>query len=651
MPPGRPKIFLLGIDGLPPETFHRFVAEGRMPHFARLLERALVLDMIPTLPALTAPGWLSIASGACPSAIGVENLLLPTPGKAPDFIRNGFDSRQSRAEYLWETLDRHGLSAIVLKFPGSWPPRDGNFLQIDGAGGYADILCRFEDVSSGAYVTTASANVRGEANQMIFPVGYVEHWRTHTGPATGLYEVLDRQPVGWRGVPEGAEPVFETVLHVAQPGRTSTHVIHGLAYRFRGQARLALSLDKDASPAAIHLGPGQWSHFVMAQGPNGCYAYRFKLLDLNLDHRQLHVYRTEGHRLEGFTRPAALAEELVREVGPMVEWAGTYDLMNGLVDLETQLEIYEQHTNWMARAIRYLGRTRPWQGFFTQWHLIEYAHHLMGASLHSDHPLHPVENVARDINFLGEVYGLADRLLEAVESVMDDCTLLMVASDHGHDLVHTIFYINHFLLRKGWLQTTTRNDRPVVDWTGTAAYGLFPGCLYLNVEGRWPGGIVKARDADSLAERIAEALRSQVDPRTGRHPIKVVLNREELVAFGQTSSAAPDLFFCMDRGYEPASRILHGPNDHIEFELTIPYRDATSGHGSFFPLSRSARTLALLAGPGIDPKSVDQYPVPVVDLAPTMAAFLGISHPKHCEGRPLRAVRFGNRLEPERVNE
>lgn len=629
------KTFLLGIDGLPPAVFQRFVAEGRMPCFARLLERAALIDLVPTLPALTAPRWLTIASGAYPCTIGVANILLPIHGEAPSMIENGFDSRQSRAEYLWETLDRHGLRAIVLKYPGSWPPRRGNFIQVDGAGGYADISCRFEVAPSQAYVASDSGSVVDTSVELLFPTGYEAHWRTDTGPAKGLVEVVTRDPLGWRGISGDAKLVFEFALHIEQPGRRTRWVTHGLAYWYNGEAWLILSPNKDVKINSIRLRPGEWSDWIYADSSDGPYAYRFKLLGLDLDRRDFHLYRTQGHRLDGFTCPTELGDELIRETGPMVEWTGTYDLMNGLVDLETQFEIYEQHTNWMAEIIRYLGGTWPWHGFFTQWHVIEYAHHLVGASLHPEHPLHQQENVARDLDFLGRVYSLADRLLGAVEDVIDNQTLLVVASDHGHDLVHTIFYVNHFLRRHGWLVTTMQNSRTSIDWSQTAAYGLFPGCIYLNLAERWPGGIIKESDAGSLASAIAEAFRDLVDPRTGWHPIKLVLNREEMAVFGQAGDRSPDLFFCMERGYEPATRIRDGVHAETEFELTVPYKEVTSGHGSFFPPSLSVRTLGLLAGPGIHPGSCSGYPVSVMDLAPTMAKFLGVRAPRQYAGHAI----------------
>jgi predicted AlkP superfamily phosphohydrolase/phosphomutase len=637
--PDQRKVFLLGLDGLPAGVFFRFLSEGRLPRFARLVKRAATLEAIPTLPPLTCPGWLSIASGAHPGSHGIANLLLPIPGAAPDIVGNGFDRERARAELLWEAMDRSGLDAIVLKYPGSWPPRQGRFVQVDGAGGYADITCRFEVAPSQAYVMRSCGSAPESAPPPAhFPLGYRDHWRTHTRNAHAVVDLLAREPRGWRNLPPEVEPAWEFVVPVHQRGLRQRQIYHGLAYRYQGQEGLVLSPEKDFATATARLCRSEpWSGWLYAEKDRQRYAFRFKLLDLVLEQRQLWLYRTSGHRLTGFTRPEELAEELAETVGPVVEWAGAYDLLNGLVDFETQLDIYRQHTEWLCSAIRHLAATRPWRGFFTQWHVIEYAHHLVGASLDEQHPHHDPAKAARDLDWLGEVYGLADLLLEAVEASLDEQTLLVVASDHGHDLVHTVFYINHFLRKRGWLTTVQQSGRQVVDWSRSVAYGLFPGLILFNVAGRWPGGIVSKSEIPDLTLAITDALRDFQDARTGRRPVKVVLDRQDQAAFGQNGPLAPDLFFCMDRGYEPATRIEYGPGGDRELEVTIPYREVTSGHGSFFPASASARTLALLAGPGFGPAGFGQRaPISVVDLAPTMAEFLDIAPPRHCEGRAVR---------------
>lgn len=633
------RLVVLGVDGLPPTVLHRFAEEGALPHCAALLRQSAELSVVPTLPALTAPGWMTIASGAHPGTLGVSNILMPATGPAPDTIRNGFDRSLTEVEYLWETLAAEGRPAIVLKYPGSWParPLDG-VVQIDGAGGYADITCRFEELPSVTYqcgLPVPDSPVDGCCS---VPRGYEEHWRIDSAGASGIHPLTPREPVNWTGLPAQWSPRFEAVLTARPVGQRQAVVLHVLAGSRAGQPVALIARTKSYSDAVAELPVGQWSGWVHERSVRGEFAVRYKLLELDPGRQALRLYRSEGHRLDGFTVPEHVAGELVRAAGPVVEWTGTFDYMSGLVDLDTQLEIYDQHTAWLERAIRMLADRYPWHGFFLHWHVVEYAHHIAGSALDGGHPRHAVHR-ERFLDFLRGTYRLLDRLVGTVGEIVGPADGLALVSDHGHDLVHSLFYLNDFLRERGWLAVTGPDDHPRIDWSRSQAYGLFPGLLLLNRADRWPQGTVPADKADALRTEITAALRGLRDPRTGDPVVTAVLDPAEMAAFGQFGLTAPDLFFTMDRGYEPATR-LRPPGQPV-FELTEPGTELTSGHGSFHPTSASARTLALLRHPTVRPGAQGRYPIPIVDLAPTFAALLGVRPPRQCDGRPINLAALG----------
>ncbi|BCJ65779.1 alkaline phosphatase family protein [Polymorphospora rubra] len=625
------RLFMLGIDGLPPATLRRFVEEGILPNCAKLFADAACLEVTPTLPALTSPGWQTIASGAHPGTLGISNILLPTLGRAPDHIRNGFDRSLSRGEYLWEVLAAEGEPAIVMKYPGSWPPKveADHLIQVDGAGGYADITCSFEEVSSTCYSCGFEIPTSQAQGCCSVPHGYDDHWRVDSATASGWTPVVARDPLNWTGLPAGAAPGFETVLTLTPAGQRRRRLLHALAHTRDGQPRLLVSTTKDGGDRITELAVGQWSDWIHDESGRGSYAYRLKLLELDVERRVLRLYRSEGHRTTGFTRPGPVADDLLREVGPVAEWTGTFDFMNGLIDLDTQLEIYDRHTRWVEDALRQLAGRRPWRGAFVHWHVVEYAHHIAGAALDPDHPRHDLDQ-ERYLSFLRDTYRLLDRLVGTVAELVDVDDTLALVSDHGHDTVHSLFFINDFLRERGFLAT---GPDDTIDWSRTRAYGLFPGLILANTTSRWSGGIVAEEEVEPLRQELTAALRSLVDPRTGRPVVSAVLGPTELRAYGQHGEAAPDLFFAMDKGYEPATRLRH--DAPALFELTIPGAELTSGHGSFHPTSASAATLALIRNPELRGGSVGRYPVAMVDLAPTFAALMGVRPPQGCDGRPL----------------
>lgn len=623
-PHEKKRLVFLGFDGLPPETFRRFLRDGHMPKLSKRLADATIFNVIPTLPPLTAPGWASIATGAHPSTLGIENILLPTIGESPASIRNGFDATLCQAEFIWETLSKEGLNPIVIKYPGSWPPREGDFVQVDGAGGYADITCKFEAVSSRIFCGGGSEPSSGEASTVIAPSGYSDHWRIDSGGENAQSILILRAAAGWRGVPSNIEPIFEFVLHL----ENESIPLHGLACVKQGLFGVWFARGKKIDNSSIWLEEGSWSNWIYASAPEGRYAYRFKLIQL--DNSEIQLYRSEGHLLSGYTKPHELAASLNESIGPPIEWAGTYDIMHGLIDLDTQFEIYRDHTHWIANCMREVCSEVDWDAVFLQWHLAEYAHHLVGASLHPEHPRHDSRRAEKDVAFLAQTYSLFDELVGALDDVADESTYFVLASDHGHDLVHSVFYINQFLIQKGWL--CTDGDR--IDWSNSVAYGIFPGFILMNRKDWWPGGVLSNSEAEELMTQISSTLRDLIDKRTNCPAIHIVVDRPGMRDYGLWGPQVPDLFVAMERGYEVATRIMIHPDAPI-FEVTEPYSDVTSGHGSHLPTQASAQTIAAFSGPGIPKGTCGRSDIRVIDIAPTISKIFGIRSPAQCDGKPV----------------
>ena len=56
----RKKVVIFGIDGCPEELLRRWIKEGRLPNFKRLLEKGNISTMKATIPYITVPGWASM---------------------------------------------------------------------------------------------------------------------------------------------------------------------------------------------------------------------------------------------------------------------------------------------------------------------------------------------------------------------------------------------------------------------------------------------------------------------------------------------------------------------------------------------------------------------------------------------------------------
>jgi predicted AlkP superfamily phosphohydrolase/phosphomutase len=135
---------------------------------------------------------------------------------------------------------------------------------------------------------------------------------------------------------------------------------------------------------------------------------------------------------------------------------------------------------------------------------------------------------------------------------------LVVVSDHGQLPVFEIVRINRVLAEAGLVRTLGDGgprrlapDTPMVAIAG----GAFAH-LYLNLEGREPGGVVSPTEAPELLRRAARAL---ADLESEDRPVvEGIFTREEAAAIGLDSPSSGDLVVFLAPGFA-ASSDLGGP--------------------------------------------------------------------------------------------
>ena len=122
------KILCLGIDGMDPRLTRKFVDEGKLPNVQKLINRGSArhdLVMVGAMPTVTPPMWTTLATGAYPNTHGITCFFRATSD--PARIAYNFDSRNCKAEPLWNVFAEAGKKTLVWHWPGSaWPPTSDN---------------------------------------------------------------------------------------------------------------------------------------------------------------------------------------------------------------------------------------------------------------------------------------------------------------------------------------------------------------------------------------------------------------------------------------------------------------------------------------------------------------------------------------------
>lgn len=129
----RQKVFVLGIDGLTFDLLVPWVKEGKLPHFAKLLEESSSTQLVSTIPPVSPTAWTSATTGMNPGKHGifgfVKNYRHANDGSL-DYTFNSALDRQT--DPLWMILSERGKRSVVINVPCTSPPDKIKGVMISG---------------------------------------------------------------------------------------------------------------------------------------------------------------------------------------------------------------------------------------------------------------------------------------------------------------------------------------------------------------------------------------------------------------------------------------------------------------------------------------------------------------------------------------
>jgi predicted AlkP superfamily phosphohydrolase/phosphomutase len=117
------KTIFLGFDGLDPVIAEKMIAEGKLPHLARLSYRRLRT----TYPALSPVAWSTFATGVNPAKHNIfdflnRDLRTYSPELSSAKVTPGHVEMRRKSEPFWKILGRHGVGSTILRVPVTFPP-------------------------------------------------------------------------------------------------------------------------------------------------------------------------------------------------------------------------------------------------------------------------------------------------------------------------------------------------------------------------------------------------------------------------------------------------------------------------------------------------------------------------------------------------
>jgi predicted AlkP superfamily phosphohydrolase/phosphomutase len=289
----------------------------------------------------------------------------------------------------------------------------------------------------------------------------------------------------------------------------------------------------------------------------------------------------------------------------------------------------------------------PWDLFFVVYSESHCAGHQFWALHDPTHPGHDAGLRAALGDPLEDVYRALDRSLGHLLDVMDDAPLMVLLS-HGigphYDGDHLMLEITtrleesfsrrsrRVVARERMIRGLDRRRRAARGATSVDGSRLFYrvpnnevfGGIRINVRGREPRGrVAPGAELDDLVDELRAEFRALVDPESGRPVVCDVLSTSELYE-GAALDLLPDLLVDWHRD---------APIDAVSSPRIGTVRGTYDGvrTGDHRPPG-----LLLVRDPAIAPGPLPE-PIPVVSLAPTIAARLDVELPG-TDGNPIPAL-------------
>jgi predicted AlkP superfamily phosphohydrolase/phosphomutase len=241
-----------------------------------------------------------------------------------------------------------------------------------------------------------------------------------------------------------------------------------------------------------------------------------------------------------FTHPAEVSDEIRRLVG-----AYPVDVKHFRTDRKEWLrdEIHAMSRKQFQVVRHFLARG-GWDYFQFVDIGLDRIHHGFWQYRDPLHVLHEPDNPYREV--VGDYYLHLDAEIGSLLELVDNETLVLVASDHGAQRLDGGFCVNEWLVERGWLvleeypDTVTPFGDLRVDWARTKAWseGGYYARVFLNVKGRESSGTIDPGDYETIRDEIKAALEDTRDA-AGAALGTRVFKPEEI--YRNVRNVAPDL--------------------------------------------------------------------------------------------------------------
>ena len=665
------KVFVLGVDGLDPRYSRKRLREGKMPNLQKFIDAGSCREDLVLLgghPTVTPPMWTTLATGCYANVHGITAFF--RQGSDLDKTIPNFDSRNCKAEPMWNVLANEGIKTCVFHWPGNaWPPTSDNenLFVCDGSTpgglgmGAASLSSEFmavADVKIEEVTFAPSATADLDKACVVKP----DKSKTVVNTADGLRNVKEktslilsyRQGMGAACVNDvlslALSPVKEPhnwSYDTPANAKEFTLLLSQGMIRRPGLIlqnengiydRVALYKSKKEAEPFVILEAGKikgqiYDQAVVGDGVYKDVNYDMKVLNISPDGTHMEMYISNGVDMHAdyIFKPASLFYELAENVGyvPASSAIGNHDPR---IVTDCMLDTWNLQVDWQIDAIHYMIEKKDVKAIFSHMHNVDMQEHrfirFMSEGDKGYQEEYGAKNVEMYQKFMDDVYDQTDRYLGAFLHLLDEGWTIIITSDHAQvcpehkpPLIGDMSVNVRVMQELGYTNLkhdAEGNELPEIDWETTKAVAVRECNIYINLKGRDPHGIVDPKDKYELEEQIMTDLYGYKDKQTGHRVIALALRNKDAVLLGYGGPECGDICYWIAEGYNV---------DHAD-GLSTTYGDCETSLSPIF----------VAAGPGIKKGYKTDRFIRQIDVTPTIAALMNVPFPAQCEGAPVYQI-------------
>jgi predicted AlkP superfamily phosphohydrolase/phosphomutase len=658
--PERPKLVVLGFDGMDPALLDLYLKRGEMPAFSRLIKTGTLSPLGTTASPESPTSWASFATGVNPGKHNIYDFLVrnletyaPDLGivkvQPPTFLFDWLPLSRPKVTSLrggtsfWVTAGQAGVRTSVLTVPVTFPVEDvpnGEMLaglpspDVRGTVGsysyWATDLSRYEEGDS---------EMAGKLKRLTFDNG-VAHTQL-IGPPNPIVKTKVKEIFAKPNLTDADR----TAVGELEAKEDVTLPLDVTWTRGQNQATFTLP------GQSFTLKAGEWSKWVNVDFEINFFIKIHGMLVFYLEQadNELKLYASPiNFRPDAppipLSSPSSLSADLYKRLGPYrtLGWAeATNPLREKRIDEQAFMDDLFRAFDDRASVILDRLSQADWDLLVGVIESTDRVQHMMFRLLDPSHPAYDAALAEKFGDSIERVYKRADQFVGQVIDIVPPGTTIMIVSDHGFHSWRKAVNLNTWLVEQGYMVLKGGQESKdkklqdlfgggqffeAVDWSKTKAYSMGLGQIYFNLRGREAQGIVSPGPeygalSDELKEKLLTAL---VDPDTGQHILRNVYKRDDVFS-GDYLGNAPDLQLGFEDGYRVSWQTTLGT---VGKGIVYPNTEKWSGDHCGFDYQTTSGIL-------VSSKPITATNPRIMDIAPTVLKFLGVTIPGTIDGKPI----------------